>query len=302
MTIQTYALPKSMQFVARIIPSTNDPETHDAQILSELKKALSLIEQAARDKSTPFQTFSIAPLPQNEQVEASDTALDWTPPAEIDPRDDETGHFWARVARNPDLHQSAEDWLEMVLRLLERTKKSISHLWEYDEIQFAEPAVSILALVNPDFVPFYTRFLSVWDMEHEVEQHDVILQIFERHGITTQTENLIIVRTADGFGQRGEDTFEEVLPLLQDHYGDILDTDFFKRLVAYHHAHEVTGLARRQQKAFEDYKRKLLRNEKVQQPEFPRSLRPWFLEEQPLLAQRGLELFEELERKRLGDT
>lgn len=303
MTVQTFALPGHDRSITRILPSNNDPETYDGQILSGLMKALELIEQSAKDGSVFFQTYSIAPPPRKGLLGIGKSVKDWTPPTEFDPWNDETRDFWARVGRNPDLHQTIKRWLDDVLRMLERVERlgrSTGGLWEDDEVQFAEPAISVLAMVHPEFVPFYTRFLAVWDMDHEVSQHDTILQIFETHGITEQTENLIIVRTADGIGQAGVDTFDEVLPLLQDHYGNMEDSDFLKRLVAYHHAHAVSGYAHHLRHEFESCKRNFLKNKKAQPPKVSGRLETWFLENHPELSESAMALFEDLEHKRLA--
>lgn len=300
---ETYKLPDSLQFVARIVPADTDANSYDAQILAGLSAALVPLEASALDRKIYYQTYAIAPPPKTGLLGRKKPAKDWTPPAEIDPWNEETRDFWSRVGRNPDLHPAIKRWLDAALGMLERVNKlsrSTDGLWEYDEAQFAEPAVSVLAMVHPDFVPYYTRFLTVWDMHHEVAQHDVILQILEMQGITEATEDLIIVRSADGIGQHGFDTFAEVLPQLQEHYGDLARSDFLARLVTYHHAYAVARHADHLRHAFDYYKRDLLRNRNAHLPEVSRRLDAWFLENQPSISQAAMPLFEALEQKRLA--
>ena len=300
MPIETYTLPESMQLVVRILPSDNDPDSYDSQILSGFIESIPVIKRSASDRSLYFQTFSIAPPPRKQMLEIGKSAKSWTPPREFDPWNATTRAFWARVARNPDLHQQIKSWLDQVLHMLERVNKmgrATEGLWELDETQFAEPAISVLAIAHPDFVPYYARFLTVWDMHHEVTQKDVISQIFASHGITEATENLLIARIVDGVGQYGYDNFHEMLPLLQEHYGKIEGTDFYKRMAAYHHAASVSSYARVLQNKFDNYRYDFLRDKNPQLPKLSELLASFFPEGQPKRYEGDLELFEDLKRK-----
>ena len=156
MPIQTFTLPNSLQFVVRFLPPNDDLETYDRQILAELTKALDLVEQSASESSIYYQTFSIAPPPRKGSLDVGKADEAWILPSEIDPWNVETCDFWTRVGSNPGFHMTIKAWLEQVLSMLERVKslsRSTDGLWENDEVQFAEPAISILATAHSDFVP-----------------------------------------------------------------------------------------------------------------------------------------------------
>lgn len=303
MPIKTYKAPSSSQLIYRIIPENDDPGTYDHQILAGLTEALDPIEQSAKAGKSDRQTYVLAPPLKKRPFGLGKPLGHWTPPDEFDPWSEETIDFWRRVGRNPELHAPATSWLRRVLFMLQYLDNypMIDGMWEYDDTQFPEPAISTLATENADFVPLYTKFLAAWDMDHEVWQHDTIVKIIENHGITEQTESLIILRTGGAMGQRGFDTIEEVLPLLMQHYGDLAGTDFLKRLVAYHHAGAVGGYGSALSGGYYKYQRGLLEYPNMEPPKVSKRIDTWFLGEFPEIAGPAMPLFEELERKRQAE-
>jgi len=102
--------------------------------------------------------------------------------------------FWMNASRNPQSRRRITEWIgrvEEVLRLPESLSLPTSGLWEHDETQFGEPLVTHLALVDVQFVPFYTRLMRLWNMSHEVHMGEVVTEIVNRHGITPETKKLI---------------------------------------------------------------------------------------------------------------
>ena len=49
---------------------------------------------------------------------------------------------------------------------------------------------SYLAAANKRFVPLYTEFLKVWDLEHAVSQFEVVEKLVELHGNNADTNAL----------------------------------------------------------------------------------------------------------------
>ncbi|OKO70854.1 hypothetical protein AC628_29870 [Bradyrhizobium sp. NAS96.2] len=91
-----------------------------------------------------------------------------------------------------------KDWLvrlEQTLQLAETNRRSTGSLWEHDETQFGEPVATHLALLDVEFVPYYTRLLRLWDMGHEVHTGGFVDDIVEKHSIRAETEELILVYT-----------------------------------------------------------------------------------------------------------
>jgi len=67
-------------------------------------------------------------------------------------------------SRAPHLRRRAKDWIVRI----EKTLKLAETLWEDDETQFGEPLATHMALLDAEFVPYYTRLLRLWDQGHEV--------------------------------------------------------------------------------------------------------------------------------------
>jgi hypothetical protein len=106
--------------------------------------------------------------------------------------------FWKKASADPRLRQRVKDWLvrlEKTLQLAETHQRSTDSLWEHDETQFGEPVASYMALLDVEFVPYYTRLLRLWDMGHEVHTGGFIDDIVTKYGIRTETEELILCYT-----------------------------------------------------------------------------------------------------------
>src|SRR5262245_32933126 len=106
--------------------------------------------------------------------------------------------FWNNASTNLQSRRRIIEWigrLEETLRLAETRSLATDSLWEHDETQFGEPLVTHLSLFDVQFVPLYTRLLRLWDISHAVHQDEAVTEIVNRHGITPETEELILCYT-----------------------------------------------------------------------------------------------------------
>lgn len=146
---------------------------------------------------------------------------------------------WGAIAREARLHSRLQQWLSAVEDLIVSTDatagRSTAGIWEHDETQFGEPAASVFALAHRSFIPFYTRLLKVWDLDHEVHQSEAIDAIVRTHGICPETEDLLVARACAGYGQ-GQ--IEDLFPYLQEQYGDFSNSALFRRMVQECHARD----------------------------------------------------------------
>jgi hypothetical protein len=102
--------------------------------------------------------------------------------------------FWTKASAVPHLRRRVKDCLvrlENTLKLAETHSRSTDSLWEHDETQFGEPLATHMALLDVEFVPFYTRLLRLWDPGHEVHMREAVIAIVNKHGIRAETEELI---------------------------------------------------------------------------------------------------------------
>lgn len=134
--------------------------------------------------------------------------------------------IWKIVATAPHVKDRMKKWFCDAATLITKAPSIQTSIWETDEVQFPEAAITVFALLNLDFVPEYTRLLTVWDMDHEVGQHDTISAIVRQHGVTTETEALLEIRATTAMGQRGDDQFLDLRPELTAHYGDLAKSKF----------------------------------------------------------------------------
>ncbi len=163
-------------------------------------------------------------------------------PLEVDPWSESTVRFWTLVGANPAFHDLAKKWLnsvESIIAFANDAPSTGEGVWEYDEAALAEPAISVLALMDVSFVPYYTRLLALWDMEHEVNQGDTINEIFDKYGVCPETEDLLICRMNEGYGQDGISNLEYFYPALEAHFGDLRRSEFLHRMVVHAHIRAV---------------------------------------------------------------
>jgi hypothetical protein len=106
--------------------------------------------------------------------------------------------FWTKTIGAPPLRQRAKDWIvriEKTLKSADALSRSTASLWEDDETQFGEPLATHLALLDAEFVPYYTRLLRLWDQGHEVHMGGAVVEIVNKHGVRAETEELIVFYT-----------------------------------------------------------------------------------------------------------
>ena len=85
--------------------------------------------------------------------------------------------------------------IEKTLKLAETLSRSTSSLWEDDVTQFGEPLAAHMALLDVEFVPYYTRLLRLWDQGHQVHMGGAVVEIVNKHGVRAETEELILCYT-----------------------------------------------------------------------------------------------------------
>lgn len=81
--------------------------------------------------------------------------------------------------------------IEKTLQLAETKSRSTASLWEDDTTQFGEPAATHMALLDIEFLPYYTRLLRLWDPGHEVETGGAVADIVDKHGICAEIDPLL---------------------------------------------------------------------------------------------------------------
>lgn len=155
---------------------------------------------------------------------------------EFDPWSDGNTSFWCAVAEERALHVPAIRWLEKLALMLERVDRltrPTQGTWEYDTTQMGEVPLAALAIADIAFVPIFTRFLELWDFNHEVMVPDVVQKIVEAHGLCPETEDLLATRVLRNF-----DTgcIENLYPLLEAHYGSFTTSPLFRRMLMAMHA------------------------------------------------------------------
>lgn len=169
-------------------------------------------------------------VPPPDQVNYSEIPLEpWTI---------ENRRFWVEVAKVQSLRAEAFlllQKMEDLVRLGQSGETSMWGLWEVDEAQFGEIPSLVLAEHCRAFVPYYTRLLRCWDMDHEVLQMDAIDQIVRSHGICPETEELLFARMAENPGQHGKDQIDKLFPFLQEHYGCFVNSQLFVDAVTHIH-------------------------------------------------------------------
>lgn len=172
-------------------------------------------------------------FPPPDQVDYSEVAFEpWTV---------ENRRFWIEVANIESLRADVFALLqkmEELVRLGQSVETSMWGLWEVDEVQFGEIPAMVLAEHCRAFVPYYTKLLRCWDMDHEVLQLEAIDRIVRAHGICPETEELLFARIAENPGQHGRDQIDNLFPFLQGHYGNFVKSKLFVDVITHIHENE----------------------------------------------------------------
>jgi hypothetical protein len=200
------------------------------QALDDVDAALSLIRaDLDSDDAKAFHSleFQVADGPAVEPFGNASSH-------EYDPWNSASFEFWEAVGHRKLLRPKVMriiDKAEALLVYAETLRRPVSSVWEDDETQLCEVMVSVLALMDLSYVPVYTRLLTLWDLDHEANQAEIIDQIIERHGLVTNTEALLYCRIVENTGQHGYAKFRSVLDQLQRLHSDLADVPFFRRVV-----------------------------------------------------------------------
>lgn len=149
-----------------------------AQMMNDLNDALALIEENTRDENTYYGTIDVSGT--------------WRPgDSELEPWDEPFFSAWKKLIAMPGLHQPLATWLGRVMNLVKLSNETLfSCLAEHDTTQFAEVPASLLATADLRYVPIYTQFIKVWDMDHAVSQFEVSQHLISGHGETSETIEL----------------------------------------------------------------------------------------------------------------
>lgn len=160
--------------------------------------------------------------------------------------------FWIAACQFPSLHDRICAILNKIEHLLvtSRAGSGRESLGEGDTTAFAEPLVSLLALQDLRFVDAYRRLMNQWDMQHEVDQLEIIDLIVRTHKMCSETEELLYDRATTSAGQNGVSQIEELYPTLQQAYGAFTESLLFQRIINRLHAEDMEE----RQEAFVLYK------------------------------------------------
>lgn len=161
--------------------------------------------------------------------------------------------FWLAACQFPSLHDqicATLNKIEHMLAAAKLARSSEEGLFEDDTTAFGEPLVSLLALQDLRFVDAYRRLMNQWDMNHEVDQFEVIDLIVRTHKMCPETEQLLYDRATISAGQNGESQIEDLYPTLQQAYGAFTGSLLFKRIINWLHAQDMEE----RQEAFAYYK------------------------------------------------
>ena len=88
-------------------------------------------------------------------------------------------------------------------------------VFESETWQLGELAAASCALADASFVPFHTRLLRLWDLDHEVNQGATIKRIIRRHGLRSEVEELLFVQCVEEPGQGYFLELEDAADLLE---------------------------------------------------------------------------------------
>ena len=108
-------------------------------------------------------------------------------------------------------------------------------LYESEEAQLGEPALSALAMRYPAFLHTYSRFLDLWDLDHGVHHSEMISFFLKIHGVCPEIE-AILMKMVTKYGGDGDLIEHNARPFLEEIYGDFPESDLFRRMVTEMHA------------------------------------------------------------------
>lgn len=190
------------------------------QIIDQLFEALEIIGSRLADEDIYYHGLNIT-----GKYHAEESFMPWC---------DEAVAAWAELATSPIHHERLKAWLVQIEKLIVKANGLDRHtesIWEEDEVQLGEPAISVFAMIDKTFIPYYERLLRVWDMAHEVSQGEMIYEIVKKHGICAETEDLLYCRIIDRPYDGWPHTIEYLYPLLKELCNDLPNHHLFQRIV-----------------------------------------------------------------------
>lgn len=114
--------------------------------------------------------------------------------------------FYAAAGAHPDLHHR-------LVSILHATESGAhgDRPWADDETPTGSGAVAALVGADRRYIPELVRFLRSCDLDHEVDESQLILDAVERHGWGDDTLSLVAARLGSCAGQFGIEQVEELI-------------------------------------------------------------------------------------------
>lgn len=134
--------------------------------------------------------------------------------------------FWGKLLEKKERYPLAAKYLQACIDRL----KEYQYLYE-DECFLGSRVAYKLAMTDKYFLPFYAELLSLWDMDHEVEELEWIEEIATHHGWCKGVEEIIIIRSTTGCGQYGTEQLCNFANFIRRHNEPLVESPFFVRLV-----------------------------------------------------------------------
>ena len=232
MSVSKMFFEEHCQMVYRIDRDDMSSEVGLAGALDDLETALESLSTDFTEKQDDIYFFGFTFFDQGHPFGGEP---DGTEDEIFTPWNEASKNFWQAVVQQPTLRPRITAIVDRVVAILVSAGEYQS-VWEDDETQLGEPMVSLLALMDREFIPAYTKLLAVWDMDHEVEQLEAIEAIFDAHGVCEETEALLFCRVVTNPGQHSGDQLNDLFPKLQAHYGNFGKSALFRKIVTQLHA------------------------------------------------------------------
>lgn len=213
--IQKY-IPHELQIVYGLQPAATEAWAYLSELVDMLEELLPILRKQFQHENSGETVYFYG-----VNIAASEVSNDhYTPFGQNEVE------MWRVLATAPHIKERMKKWFRDVAELYADAPSFMGAIWETEDTQFPEVGITAFAVLNLDFVPEYTRFLKLWDMDHEVRQSEEIDAIISHHGITAETEELLITRVTTAIGQCGSDQILELEPVLKAHYGDLSKSKF----------------------------------------------------------------------------
>lgn len=158
---------------------------------------------------------------------------------EFEPMGEDNVLAWCQFVADETVLPSLERWVARQEKMLIDAGE-FKPIHESEDVQLCETAISCLAMKHLSFVPVYTRFLDLWDLEHGVHQNGIIAHLLKMHGQCAEVEDLL-VKMVVKYGGDGDLIQYDARPFLEEVYGDFPASKLFRRMVEEVHENAAGG-------------------------------------------------------------